>query len=485
MPGHDHFHRHHARDQSTIVSVVYVTAPKTFEGEVGGYTTLGPIIEAPTHAPAPAPAPPATTASADIKSAPLVVDTSSHVVKPVPSTTLPVTQPQHTTLETSAVLPASIVPSSSIVPTSILLAAASSAISSSSSALLSATPSLEAVANASSTPSASSVAKESSGSGGMSTGGKVGLAVGIVCLVATVIAVVGFCFMRKRRAADRQRLDDENEKQDAFAAIARQASTRTTATAPRLSLRPVTEFLPNLAEKRQSRGNALATPPPNTAGGADANNLNNPFGNHAETIDAANASGPAVVDDVTPKGEIIAAASTGAAAGAATGLVRGASIRGQGPKAMDFTTKGPLLPPPSPSGTEFSVSSDATATPTPTGTGAAIAAAGGPANSTVHRVQLDFNPSMDDELELRAGQLIRLLHEYDDGWVSSRSNLFASDLTRSRHSASVSTALAKVSSLVHVSRSAPSSLVLRRMALAALLPQACASPFKRVPCPLP
>jgi hypothetical protein len=25
---------------------------------------------------------------------------------------------------------------------------------------------------------------------------------------------------------------------------------------------------------------------------------------------------------------------------------------------------------------------------------------------------------MDDELELRAGQLIRLLHEYDDGWVS-------------------------------------------------------------------
>jgi hypothetical protein len=26
---------------------------------------------------------------------------------------------------------------------------------------------------------------------------------------------------------------------------------------------------------------------------------------------------------------------------------------------------------------------------------------------------------MDDELELRSGQLVRMVHEYDDGWVSS------------------------------------------------------------------
>jgi len=37
--------------------------------------------------------------------------------------------------------------------------------------------------------------------------------------------------------------------------------------------------------------------------------------------------------------------------------------------------------------------------------------------SNVHRVQLDFKPSMDDELELKSGQIIRMLHEYDDGWV--------------------------------------------------------------------
>jgi len=44
--------------------------------------------------------------------------------------------------------------------------------------------------------------------------------------------------------------------------------------------------------------------------------------------------------------------------------------------------------------------------------------ANGPPPSNVHRIQLDFKPSMDDELSLRAGQLVRLLHEYDDGWVS-------------------------------------------------------------------
>ncbi|OAP53776.1 hypothetical protein AYL99_12019 [Fonsecaea erecta] len=30
---------------------------------------------------------------------------------------------------------------------------------------------------------------------------------------------------------------------------------------------------------------------------------------------------------------------------------------------------------------------------------------------------MDFTPSMDDELELKNGQLVRLLHEYDDGWA--------------------------------------------------------------------
>ena len=75
--------------------------------------------------------------------------------------------------------------------------------------------------------------------------------------------------------------------------------------------------------------------------------------------------------------------------------------------------------PPSPAGTEFSfhsVSPDQA--PGPSSGAAAIAAAGGPPTSTVHRVQLDFRPTLEDEMGLRAGQLVRLLHEYDDGWVS-------------------------------------------------------------------
>lgn len=68
----------------------------------------------------------------------------------------------------------------------------------------------------------------------------------------------------------------------------------------------------------------------------------------------------------------------------------------------------------------------------------------GPNN--VHRVQLDFKPSMDDELELRSGQLVRMLHEYDDGWVSCslRSNAMHL-LTICRRSASEWTAASRVS----------------------------------------
>jgi len=52
------------------------------------------------------------------------------------------------------------------------------------------------------------------------------------------------------------------------------------------------------------------------------------------------------------------------------------------------------------------------------GTRSPAAGAAAP-GSAVHRVQLDFKPSMDDELELTNGQLVRVLHEYDDGWVRS------------------------------------------------------------------
>ncbi|KAK9450443.1 uncharacterized protein V1518DRAFT_413856 [Limtongia smithiae] len=37
--------------------------------------------------------------------------------------------------------------------------------------------------------------------------------------------------------------------------------------------------------------------------------------------------------------------------------------------------------------------------------------------SNVHRTILDYVPTMHDELALKEGQLVRILHEYDDGWA--------------------------------------------------------------------
>ncbi|KAK9460581.1 uncharacterized protein V1516DRAFT_677107 [Lipomyces oligophaga] len=38
-------------------------------------------------------------------------------------------------------------------------------------------------------------------------------------------------------------------------------------------------------------------------------------------------------------------------------------------------------------------------------------------NTNVHRAVMDFAPTMHDELALQEGQLVRVLHEYDDGWA--------------------------------------------------------------------
>ena len=54
------------------------------------------------------------------------------------------------------------------------------------------------------------------------------------------------------------------------------------------------------------------------------------------------------------------------------------------------------------------------ASPNPSLASSAASQQGG----NVYRVLMDFVPSMDDELDLKTGQLVRLLHEYDDGWVS-------------------------------------------------------------------
>ena len=143
--------------------------------------------------------------------------------------------------------------------------------------------------------------------------------------------------------------------------------------------------------------------------------------------------GPAVA---TNDAVVAAAIAAGAAAAAASAvpLARKASIRkDNAPKALDLTKPMPHLDavPPSPAGTEYSMNMMAPGQPLgPSAGAAAIAAAGGPTQSAVHRVQLDFNPTLEDELGLKAGQLVRLLHEYDDGWVSFFALFFFHELPR-------------------------------------------------------
>jgi hypothetical protein len=230
-----------------------------------------------------------------------------------------------------------------------------------------------------------------------------------------------------------ERIEDEKHE---FSSIDRHASTGTTATsatAPRLSIRRQTVFLPNLHPKRTSHANELLTVAETTQASdmdrpttaqSQSNHQENPFGNHAETIspiDESNSNGPEIIRDVTVGAEVLVDAAVVSATTETVedtpGLKREASKRGNAPSPMDFTKAGPFMGPVSPAGTEFSMSSEVGSVVVQTATATAIAAAGGPANTAVHRVQLDFKPSMEDELELRAGQLIRLLHEYDDGWV--------------------------------------------------------------------
>jgi hypothetical protein len=210
------------------------------------------------------------------------------------------------------------------------------------------------------------------------------------------------------------------------------------AIAPRLSLRAVSEFEPGLAPESTARapglpsnatdaittaavaGAAAAAAGTVAASGstqhtanssanaiATANDPENPFGNHAEKLgssppqdvplpasptDDSSAKYAKAVEaadfplpDTTPgtpktsaanKAEVAGSAAAGAAAIAAA-TAAAASNKPQG-----------------------------SATPT------------GPGSDSVHRVQLDFKPSMEDELEIHAGECVRVLHEYDDGWVS-------------------------------------------------------------------
>ncbi|KAK3903019.1 hypothetical protein C8A05DRAFT_33264 [Staphylotrichum tortipilum] len=328
------------------------------------------------------------------------------------------------------------------------------------------------------TPTTTAAASEPE-TGGLSVAAKAGIVIGALGAVLILFVIIYFIVSgrRKKLVRRRQQIEDDEKINGPFAdSAAIRPLPKTPNKAPRLSLRPVTQFLPNFstqsqADRRASRGIALTLNPVSNAG------LNRPTGGSAWERSAMRAGGDGSsrpdtsaslyptnpfhdkhrlpdepVSPVSSMGSFdrrVGLAKTsdsipepvspifgdddddddnrdhgsGSGSGGHLGvssLTRKTSIRKDIPKPLDLTKPpSPLYAvPPSPAGTEYSMHSMAPGqSPGPSASAAAIAAAGGPSQSTVHRVQLDFKPTLQDEMGLRAGQLVRLLHEYDDGWA--------------------------------------------------------------------
>ncbi|EDN09521.1 SH3 domain-containing protein [Histoplasma capsulatum] len=312
----------------------------------------------------------------------------------------------------------------------------------------------------------------SSGSGGMSGGAKAGLAIGIILLVG-LIAGAALFFIRKKKRQDKAELARfDNEKP--FGAAASSGSgpgptngsydppsitrTLTSPTAPQLNIRPITQFSPDFGAGPTTTGNAFGgglapssaaavvvaagaarnltgekpAPPPKMS-----NNDPNPFNDPVNPFDSPpptslpptpatpapmgpndHMPSPAISDIDNPSPETmgtgVAAVGTAVAAGAVGAVAVRRSLNDGKPQALPLGGPGPASDAPPPDSPAISMDSATAAAVAGAGAGAGAGAAG-PLN--VHRVQLDFVPSMEDELELRAGQLVRLVHEYDDGWA--------------------------------------------------------------------
>ncbi|EMC95710.1 hypothetical protein BAUCODRAFT_148593 [Baudoinia panamericana UAMH 10762] len=216
---------------------------------------------------------------------------------------------------------------------------------------------------------------------GMTSGAKAGLAIGVLLALALAGGLLLFCWRRRKNPNAHQELFDEKHGStgrsffggkklaEKRVSTASEDSARAATTAPRLSLRPVTQFLPSLlsSDSRKPAAQNLDVPDmsekPKSMWERRSQNEENPFGD-ANQISEKQVERP-VSPPTNPFEEPEVASPPKDAAVAAA-------------------------PPPS---------------PTPRGP------------NNVHRVQLDFKPSMDDELELKSGQLVRMLHEYDDGWA--------------------------------------------------------------------
>ncbi|KAF4587229.1 SH3 domain protein [Ophiocordyceps camponoti-floridani] len=382
---HGHGHRPHAAKHAplkTVVETVYKTLDPTFAGPIGGYVTLSEGVNRPD--------------ASDLARPPASDRKLAHIdnqASPVIALSTPTSEPPRDDGHSSS----SSFDSALATPTSMsVTATAESSLSSltwptpsSGSPSISAPTSSPTSSNGRAAADLYRGSKGDHGGGnGASVGPKVGIAFGVMGGLAALSLLVFFLLKRRRKqAAKGYKLEDDEKSRKGFGiSNPFDSSNRDNPGAPRISLRPVTQFLPNWngLDRRTSRG-AMAAPPGSSQGNQWDRPVN-PFDNVPSTI----AEEQSVRSFST---------SSGSSNGSPKGASGGAKPNRTSPPPGSVPTST------SPTGTEYSLSSIASE-----------AAATVPRVSIVHRVQLDFKPTLEDEMELCVGELMRLLHEYDDGW---------------------------------------------------------------------
>jgi hypothetical protein len=421
-------------DAATIVQVVTQTAPKTFTGNAvlvtqtaGGAVAGGAVFASRTDAAATTQALETAAATSAATSA----AATTAIIQPTQAVTTPLTTPVYNT------------------------------------------PFGAAVTSSLNSAQATNQSKQAANSG-LSGGAKAGIAFGVLIPVAALLIGALILIRRKKQQKDAgEKLDDEKagyaKQADALpsfpapapAPAPAQSQTPSvtevavrstdTLTAPRLSLRPQTQFDPRMSKLASPNGATAAgagagaltaaaavgaaggkrSPSPQSAWerpGAEKNSNDpaNPFGDHAINNNAQ----PAPAPQPRASSPINIDAADFPLPGSVAPSERAISL------VPDPSSDNLSLAPSNPA-TASNLSLIAPGTPTSSlgmaaaagvaGAAVAGAAAAGAANNrnspppadNVYRVQLDFEPSMEDELGIRAGQLVRILHAYDDGWVST------------------------------------------------------------------
>ncbi|RMY73023.1 hypothetical protein D0863_04131 [Hortaea werneckii] len=365
----------------TVNSVVYVTLDPTFSGSVAGYTTIDDATS--TAAAATSTSNPDEDAYNSAKaaasnrghtSAASATATSNPDEDAYNSAKAAASNRGNKSATSSTVL---VTPTPSTSDSVAQITQASSTLAEghdNKNVFLNPPSSATATALVGGAPQATRSASADSSHSGMTGGAQAGVAIGVIAAVAMIAGLFFFCWRRRKNPAAKEEIYDEKRTSSIFGGNAmnekRQSagsdkapsdrSSIATATAPRLSLRPVTQFLPNLAsDKRKSNGDSNLDPAaaamsekPKSMWERRSNTTENPFAD------------------------------------------------GQQP------TQSPFDEPEGKEGAKVDAAANGS-----------VDTAAQPAANNVHRVQLDFKPSMDDELELKSGQLVRVLHEYDDGWA--------------------------------------------------------------------